>query len=272
MSSTTRTAKLQLETLDDRLTPSTTTLNLTTQGAVATQPGFVVEQTDWKTTNDHDVKSFLRIDGNGTEQGYNSTARRTQFDESRSPEFNRSLRLDHVPLVTVNGVQYREFLLGIDQKVRIYVGNRPDLSGYDAGAKTLAGRKAVFDLDRNGDVSVLLDSRLSRGSQSGDMFLLVPASDFAGSASRSFVYLYSKMGAQSGAAANGGFEEWSVRRHVQQTTTGTGSLSGYVYADQNVDGEMDEGDNGISGVNIQLQGTDVHGKAVQPTGSTPSPA
>ena len=269
--------KLTLESLDDRIVPATL-FDLTSPGAAATLPsGAIVRQTDAQPTGTGVIQSFVRVqgaaNGGGSEQGYNTVVRPLQFDENKSPSFTRSLRLGDVPTVTVGGTAYREFLLDINQKssaprlsldeVRIFIAGQPNLTGYDPGSMTLAGRIASFDLDAGSDSSIILDSRLNSGSGSGDMFLLVPAASLAGSAD-SFVYLYSKFGVQSGATANGGFEEWAVRTTgtPPPPTPGTASLSGTVFADRNNDGQKNFNDYGLLGVTIQLIGTDDSGNTV----------
>jgi hypothetical protein len=280
MRSTQQTARLFLETLDERLVPST--VDLTTRGSEAAVGDAIVRQTDAQPTGTGYIKSFVRIQGaakgGAAEQGYNTTARPLQFDENKSPSFTRALTAGEVPTTTVNGVIYREFLLDINQKgsasklsvddVRIYLGDRPDLVGYDAAGKTLAGLSPVFDLNPNDDGNhVLLDARLNSGSGSGDMVLLVPNSAFAGATLGTYVYLYSKMGELAGATANSGFEEWAVPAHGAPAA-GTGSLSGFVYEDDNDDGVIDAGEAGIAGVTITLNGTDDLGRTVVLTTTT----
>jgi hypothetical protein len=274
---------LTAEQLDDRTLPSATVLNLASHGAEITQSGFIARQVDAQPTGTGYINSFVRIQGaasgGGSEQGYNTTARPLEFDENKSPQFTRSLTLGQVPVVMVNGVAYREFLLDINQKssssllsvnqVRVFLGDRSDLTGYDANSKTLAGRSAAFDLDANGDVSLLLDARLNSGSGSGDMTLLIPNSAFAGADPNSFVYLYSQMGATAGATANGGFEEWAVRSVPNnQPTTGTSSLSGFVFVDSNLNGTKEDFEPALEGVMIQLQGVDDLGRTVVLTTTT----
>ena len=143
---------------------------------------------------------------------------------------------------------------------------------------------AVFDLDANGDVSLLLNYRLNHGSGSGDMTLLIPDSAFAGADPGTFVYLYSKMGEMAGATANSGFEEWAVREAprvqppvvqppvvqppVEQPAANNGSLSGFVFVDANRNGLKDASETGIGGVTIQLQSVDDLGNTVTLTTTT----
>lgn len=228
--------RLDLDALADRLVPSGTVHDLSTRGAEESLPsGAVVRQIDPQPTGTGYIRSFVRIQGassgGGPERGYNTDSRPLQFDEKSGAQFTRSITLDRVPVVTVGGVAYREFLLDINQRsssprlsldsVRVFLAGRGDLTGYDAAANTLAGRAAVFDLDAGGDVAVKLNAALNSGSGSGDMALLIPAEAFAGAAANAFVYLYSEFGGQAGMTANGGFEEWAVRSGSAAPATGT---------------------------------------------------
>jgi hypothetical protein len=271
----TRTPTLTAEELDDRTLPSATVHALTTAGAEHVTEGFIARQVAAQPTGTGFIHSFVRVQGaasgGGIEQGYNTTARPLQFDENKSPQFTRGLTLDQVPRVMENGVAYREFLLDINQKsssprlsldqVRVFLGDRSDLTGYDATAWTLDSRPVVFDLDANGDVSLVLDARLNSGSGAGDMVLLIPDANFAGAEPNAFVYLFSRMGGVAGATANGGFEEWAVRKTGGQPAAGTSSLSGSVFVDRNFNGTHDPGE-GLAGVTIQLQGVDDLGNTV----------
>ena len=278
--------KLQLESLDDRLVPATL-YDLTAAGASATLPsGAIVQQTDAQPTGTGVIQSFVRVqgaaNGGGSEQGYNTDARPLQFNENKSPVFTRSLQVGDVPVITVGGVAYREFLLDVNQKasaskisldeVRVYTCGQPKLTEYNAITKTLAGMATRFDLDANGDVAVILDARLNSGSGSGDMFLLVPNTAFAGTAPTDYIYLYSKFGVQAGATANGGFEEWAVRETDGGTTTpeGTASISGRVFLDLDTNGVFDtnSGDAPLVGVTIQLSGVNDLGQTVTLTTTT----
>jgi len=272
--------RLNLEAFDDRIVPSV--VDLTTHGAEGAAGSALVRQTDAQPTGTGYIKSFVRVQaaasGSSVEQGYNTTARPLQFDENSSPSFTRALTLGEVPMVVVNGVTYREFLLDINQKssspnlsvdeIRLFLGGTSNLTGYNATTKQLAGLDAIFDMDAGGDNAVKLNARLNSGSGSGDMFLLVPNTAFAGHAATEFVYLYSKMGGS--AQANGGFEEWAVRSTGSTATGGTASLSGFVYVDLNNGGTRDTSEPGIAGVTITLQGVDDLGQTVVLTTTTDS--
>lgn len=270
---------IALSELDNRIVPSATLLDLTTAGAEAIAGEAIVRQVDAQPTGTGHIQSFVRLQGaasgGGGQQGYNTSARPLQYDENTSPVFTRNLQLSAVPVVTVNGVSYREFLLDINQKaslpklsldeVRIYTSGTAGLTGYNPTDKTLGGEAAKFDLDSATDYTVILNARLNSGSGSGDMVLLVPNAAFAGVDPSSYVYLYSKMGGVAGATANGGFEEWAVRKTGGvSNTAGTSSLGGMVYYDADQDGffNPDNGDLALSGVTVTLQGIDDLGQNV----------
>ena len=226
------------------------------------------------------INPFLRIQDNwfgGAEQGYNTNAR-PQFDETR--QVTHALTLGQVPIVMVNGVAYREFLLDINQRggsptlsldqLRIFLGNRANLDDYNSNTKTLNGHSAVFDMDAHGNVSLLLNGRLTKGDGFGDMSLLIPNSVFAGASPNTYVYLFSQFrGNTRRPRSNGGFEEWAVRTPATGSTggstggtTATSSLSGNVF----IAGTQ----TGISGVTLQLTGTDSQGNSVVMTATTDS--
>ena len=257
-------ANRSLDVLESRDVPAT--LDLTTVGASAAANGAIVRQWDTQAAPIQDQHTFLKLHGNGRENGYNTNARPLQFDAVGDRNTTRAISLDRVPTVVENGVTYRQFLLDIKQEnrspylkleeVRIFLGSTDNLRGYNLNANTLAGLNSVFNLDGAGDVTVRLNARLNAGNLRGDMFLLVPESAFAGHLPTEFVYLYSNF-----TGANGGGERWSVGPRQTQTG-GTASLSGFVYDDLDGSGAMDNGETGLEGVSIQLQGVDDLGNNV----------
>lgn len=272
---------LNVQELNDRILPSISLLDLTTRGAVASASGAIVRQVDAQPTGSGHIQSFVRLQSHGIEQGYNTSHRPLQFDEKWNRNFTRDLKLSDVPVVTVNGAAYREFLLDINQRsasaklsldaVRIYTSPRAGLSGYRHNTQTLGGEQARFDLDAERNVSVMLNAKQNAGSGKGDMVLLVPETAFAGVTAESYVYLYSRFGGIFGGKANGGFEEWAVRKSCGEPPplpappAGTSSLSGMVFFDDLQDGVFNEGDRGLAGVTINLIGTDYLGNNVNLT-------
>lgn len=193
------------------------------------------------------IDSFVRVSPGGGQdfsQGYNTDLRPLQYDENSSPTFTRALQLSEVPIVTIGGVDYREFILDINQtnsdplltlnRVVISLRNAGNLGGATvaAGSRLGASAAALFpeaDLvayDSGSGNKVQMDYSLESGSGRGDMFLYVPNSAFTGS--NEYVYLYSEFGFLTGdkdcpvganaaklqncyANANDGYEEWSIR-------------------------------------------------------------
>ena len=108
-----------------------------------------------------------------------------------------------MPVTTIGGVAYREFLLGVNQnsdspllsldQLKLFVGSRGNMTGYDANG-LLAGQPAVYDMNAGGACNwVALDAALTHGNGSGDMYLYVPDQVFAAAGNPNpFVYLYSE--------------------------------------------------------------------------------
>ena len=269
-SRTRRPFRPSLETLEGRDVPSAT-LDLTARGSAGEVNAALFRQSDAQPTGTGLISSFVRLQGGGVEAGYNTDARPLQLQENSSPKFTRSLRLSDVPVSIVGGVGYRQFLLDINQnsaspllsldELKIYVGDRGNLTGYDATTGRLAGLDAAYDLDAGGDNSVLMNYSLNHGSGSGDLAVLIPDALFGSAAGNPFVTLYSSFGRTAG--SNAGFEEWAVLPKTD--VSALGSLAGRVYVDSNFSGAYDAGEPGISGVFVTLTGIDDRGQAVSLT-------
>jgi len=260
--------------LEDRLTPSAT-VDLTQAGATGTINGAVFMQYDARPTGTGHIQSFVRIQGasahSAVTQGYNTDARPLQYDENKSPQFTRGLALSQIPVVNIGGVPSYEFLLDINQNskqpllslddVKMFVGDQPDLKGFDPSQGKLAGLSPVYDMNAGGDHWVLLNYRLNTGSGSGDMLMYVPASWFNTGSATPYVYLYSKFGVND--SANAGFQEWATSNAplnpalsaisgqvvLSQSVEGAPvvtPLGGvFVFADFNSNGTFDQGDLGM---------------------------
>jgi len=218
-----------------------TTIDLTTAGATNGPAGstsfsggnFVVQQISPQSTGTGVIDSFLRIQSNGSEQGYN-TSNGTPYDD-KSGNFTRALSLSEVPVVNIGGTSYRQFLLDINQtganplvnlnQIEIFQSNGDPSCPNPPGTcgTTVAGTfptlsfpsgpaSPVFQMSgANSGVqnTILMDFSLNSGSGSGDMFLYVPEIDFNPALSN--VILFSQFGNPPGAnGTNDGFEEWSV--------------------------------------------------------------
>ncbi len=197
-------------------------VDLTTAGSSGTINGAIFQQISPQSTGTGVIDPFVRLQRNVTEQGYNTDARPVQFDEKTDPNFTRSLLLSDVPVVNINGTNYRQFLLDINEsngqnremlsldQLQLFLGPVGDLNNYDTATRQLTGANLVYDLDAGTDSVIKLNYDLNHGSGSGDMFAYVPDSLFTGP--NPFVYLYSHFGDQWGSdgTSDAGFEEWSV--------------------------------------------------------------
>jgi hypothetical protein len=222
-------------------------LNLTTAGSAGNIGGALFEQGDPQGAGAGALNSFVRLESrycSHTEQGYNTDARPVQFNTL--PGHNtHALKLGDVREVEVDGQLYREFLLNVNEnrcnplisldQLRLFVGDSGNLNHYNTATHKLNGLSAVYDMDAGGDHWVKLNDRLVHGHGKVDMTLLVPESVFAGASDSTFVYLYSKFGEHYG--ADGGFEEWATRKGPQPPPPPpTGSISGTIFQDANMDG------------------------------------
>lgn len=207
--------------------------------AVANQGGtFLVQQISPQSTGTGVIDSFLRIQQTGQERGYNTDVTPPPLDD-KAGNFTHSLLLSDVPIVTINGVQYRQFLLDINQngnellslnQIQIFQSNgdatytslTEAAPSTDAEILFGAGVNQVFEMnatnlaiDSAARTEIELNYALNAGSGSGDMFLYVPDSDF--STAYSNVILFSQFGSPRGTyESNDGFEEWAV---LQGSTT-----------------------------------------------------
>lgn len=176
---------------------------------------------------------FLRVQRNGTEQGYNTTvanAGQLPFEEkfgiwthdllfSSMQEINGSYNfvLDIGEPVSDNTNKGQESLLSLDG-LKFYVTNTPGQNSnsvdVNGDANGIVGT-LLWDMDAQADNFVLLNSNRDGNPGNGvsDMLLQVPTSVFAGVSGNQYIILWSRFGLQnasnSGAESFGTFEEWA---------------------------------------------------------------
>jgi hypothetical protein len=211
-------------------------VDLTAPLSSGTINGARFETVDFRTAGTGVIDSFVRIQRNGTEQGYNTSGRPVQFDETTDPNFTRNLTFGEIPTRVIDGVSYKEFMLDINQtqpnsllsldQVKIYtsaIGSQIQANPDNLGAM-------VYEMDMGGDSWVRMDYNLGSGSGQGDVRMLVPVSAFGAAGSGTFVYLYSFFGTNN--VSNDGFEEWAIQTDnlivplPPAATTGLASLIG----------------------------------------------
>jgi hypothetical protein len=192
------------------------TLDLTSGGTGSFNGGIFTTNTV-QPTGTGVIDSFLRLQNNGTESGYNTSARPVEFDQKTDPNFTRDLLLSSVPVVTINGTAYRQFLLDINEK-NAYPGSLLSLDKLQIFQSPVGNINSYANLgtkvyDMGSGNAILLNYDLNSGSGSGDMFAYIPDSLFDPSVP--YVYLYSAFGALANAGADAGFEEWAVLEGTQ---------------------------------------------------------
>ena len=172
-------------------------------------------------TGTYYIDAFLQLKNNGVEQGYNTGGDANTGTAKQDYQFNQAgstqnLQLSDVPIVTIGGTEYREFLLRIDEpgsdpmlsldQLQIFLSPSADLTDYNTTSRTLSGLAAIYDLDSGGDNWIKLNYSLS---PYGIAVAYIPNSLFTQAGGTQYVYLYSQFG--SNVVAGGGMEEWWVR-------------------------------------------------------------
>jgi len=177
------------------------------------------------------IDSFLRIQANGVEQGFN-TSNGTPLD-TKAGNFTRDVTLSALPIVNRGGNNFYEILLDINEsnggnneflslsKLRAFTRTGPLTSGQvtgvsnEAGALSLLSGGATSSFDLLGADTVKLNADLNSGSGSGDLLIFLPVNAINNSNPNANFYLYAEMGGgPQGQAfsAGAGFEEFAVRR------------------------------------------------------------
>jgi hypothetical protein len=197
-------------------------LDLLTSGNSGSINGAFFEQGETGASGTGIFPAFVRIQANGTEEGYNTPDQGT-FDNTSDEPHNLNIRLNMLGTVTSPGVcagGCYQFFLDINE-----AGGGQQFLSLDeiqirTGTIESPNTETLSDLgplrySMGAGNGVLLDYSLEAGSGKADMTLYVPVSFFAGALPTDFVYLYSKFGVLGGAnASTDGFEEWSFREGV----------------------------------------------------------
>lgn len=165
------------------------------------------------------LNSFVRVQANGTEEGYNTDGPLEQ--DTKPGIWTHSLLVSDVPQITIAGNSYREFIADMNENnsetgvlltlndVELYLTADPNLTGYNVGWGS-----TIWDLP---DVVELFD--FNPGSGDGDFRLLIPESNFSGATDceygssncSTYLVFYSNWGvAGSEFASDATFEEWAV--------------------------------------------------------------
>lgn len=188
-------------------------IDLTARFSSGSLDGALFEQVNPRPTGTGVIHSFLRIQNKDSEAGYNTDAKNPPFDAKKG-NFTRSLLLSDLAVTEVNGTDYRQFLLDLNESnskngpyidltdLKIFLGT----TGDHATTNVDSLGTLVYDLDGSGDNTVHMYDWGS-GSGSGDYLISIPDSLFqaAFDGSNPNVYLYSAF-----SQSDGGFEEWAA--------------------------------------------------------------
>jgi hypothetical protein len=200
--------------------------------------GAIYQWIDAQSTGTGVIDSFVRIDDNdGDSEAYNTTVDGVLDNGSDDPH-NHAITLGQVPIVTIDGTEYRQFLLDVNEnsgndsefisldELQLFISGTANQSveTFTADIVDINGT-LVYDMDALEDSYVYLDYSLNSGSGSGDMFAYIPSALF-GNNDDSFVYLYSAFGETNGPLVpqdrgpdqpsapfgeeDAGFEEWAI--------------------------------------------------------------
>ena len=186
--------------------------------------GAIYEWTNFGPTGTGNIDSFLRVQANGTERGYNHSLGGHLPWDTKSGMWTHDIQYSDLVVRNVLGVDYFEFMLDINEaasedkrwlsldNVQIFTRNGPITSGPNEDFSDLGTQRFDSDAGPDGDVTVNLDYTRGNGSGTADMFLLVPAALFSGTAPDDYVYFYSAFGGMN--SSDAGFEEWAMRRQA----------------------------------------------------------
>lgn len=186
-------------------------IDLTSAGSSGSVNGAIFQQIAPQPTGTGYIDSFVRIQNKGTEKGFNTDGA-PQYD-TMGGAFTHSIRVADVPLVTVGGVNYRQFMLDINETKtdtgRYLSLDSLKISEATTGNLTSNLGKQLYSLDKaSADNFIKLDYALNNGSGSGDMAFLLADSLFTND--QMYVYLFSEFGLNYGCDA--GFEEWATQQ------------------------------------------------------------
>ena len=163
------------------------------------------------------IQSFLRVQADPAEEGYN-TSGGTPFDDKSGP-WTHDIRVSDLEasIVTIGEIQYYKLLLDVNEpggEESLISMDRLEFYTSSVGGQTTTDISSLgilrWSLDGAGDSYVLLDAGRNNGSGSGDMYAYIPVASFEGALPTDFVYMYARFGDQVGASSAGGFEEWSI--------------------------------------------------------------
>src|SRR5258705_12825115 len=120
-----------------------TTLDLATSSPQADGTSALFYRTDLQPTGTGVIQPFVRVQAKPTEKGYNTDGA-IEFDTKDNPgNWTHSITPSQVPIVNIGGVNYREFVLDINEtktvagrflsmnEFQVFVATTGNLSGFN---------------------------------------------------------------------------------------------------------------------------------------------
>ena len=188
------------------------TLDLSAVPSEGVINGAIFSRTDISGQGTGSFDPFVRLQRNGqgnsgVESGYNTDG--TEEFDTKGGKWTHSILVNDIPLVNINGVDYRQILLDAAEpgqdgntltlsKFELYLLGSGNITGYPANFPSSALK---YDFTGGDYDSILLDDITGNGV--ADMFAYIPDSKFTGT--DQYLYLYSQFN-----DAAGSFEEWGV--------------------------------------------------------------
>ncbi|MCA0904764.1 hypothetical protein, partial [Qipengyuania aquimaris] len=236
-------------------------VDLRTDGASAEVNGALVA-TGSVNSGTGNFNDFLGVQNTGTEFGFNTdTPDPSNPHIKTSSNFTKTIKLSEVGIVTIDGVDYYQFLLDVNEsnanptEQQISLDSFKLYTSLDGTISTLTDLEAqhlAFDIDNadpgnaatENDISILFTDAYSSGSGRSDLSILVPVDAIEAQGdgpADTYIYLYTEFGyAGEDFRTDATFEEW---RTVDAVT-----LQGTKFNDLNQDGIRQEaGADGILG-------------------------
>ena len=202
-----------------------TVVDLTAPGSSGSINGALFFETDQQPAGTGFIQSFLRVQNNGFEQGYNTDGG-FPFDDKNPHNFQHSLQLGDLSQFTLNGTAYYKFMLDANQsggqsghdfsldRFQIYTSNNPAITSTTfstnaSGVQVLPLGHLAYTMNNNNGTGDYVVTHAT-GSGKFDAVVYIPVMDF--NQSDKNVYLY--MGSGDNILASGGFEEWTAATGV----------------------------------------------------------
>ncbi len=214
----------------------------TTDGAIVEYIGD--QNTSFGAAGTGIFNSFVRIQADGSEQGYNTNGT-LEFD-TKSGTWTHAIKVSEIPVVpcasadgnqTTPGLCW-ELFSDINENnntpklslndVEIYFTTNANLTGYPFAGPAPNVATKVYDF--SGEIKI---NDVNQGSGRGDLRYLVPIGgisipancNFGNSACATYFVLYTRWGTSSGYTTDGGFEEWKVKQYPFLTVSKTAETS-----------------------------------------------